>query len=126
VLHVKVSHFPVVTPGMSAAKCADPTADGDDSSSTNSAEQQELLTQQAKERKVYVRRVSSIAYRRACSSAPTPSAFPHLFQCVLLVGLNLDPSDKKTKVPYIKTRYPLDVSECFCCVDLCQGKHFSD
>jgi len=95
---------------MSASGCADPTADGDDSSSTNSAEQQELLTQQAEERKVYVRRVSSMAYRRACTTAPTPSAFPHLFQCILLVGLNLDPSDKKTKVPYIRTRYPLDVS----------------
>jgi hypothetical protein len=119
-MYVKLSHFPLVTAGMSAARFADATADGDDSSSTNSAEQQELLTQQAEQRKVYVRRVSSVAYRRACNNAPTPSVFPHLFQCVLLVGLNLDPSDKKTKVPYIKTQYPLDVSECFCCfVVLC-------
>jgi GTP cyclohydrolase III len=85
--------------------------DGEDSSSTNSAEQQEQLTRQAEARKVYVRRVSSRVYHRVRSNATTSSAFPHLFQCILLVGLNLDFSDKKTKVPYIKTKYPLDVSD---------------
>jgi hypothetical protein len=97
---------------MTAARCAEPNTLGEDNISTNSAEQQEQLTRQAEERKVYVRRVSSRVYHRVRSTATTPSAFPHLFQCILLVGLNLDPSDKKTKVPYVKTKHPLDVSEC--------------
>jgi hypothetical protein len=100
-----------VVDGLTAIRCLDPTVDGEDSSSTTSAEQQEQLTRQAEERKVYVRRVSSRVYHRVRSTATTPSAFPHLFQCILLVGLNLDSSDKKIKVPYIKTKYPLDVSD---------------
>jgi GTP cyclohydrolase III len=100
-----------VAAGLTADRCLDPTVDGEDSSSINSAEQQEQLTRQAEERKVYVRRVSSRVYHRVRSTATAPSAFPHLFQCILLVGLNLDSSDKKTKVPYIKTKYPLEVSD---------------
>lgn len=105
------SNIVTVAGGLTAARCLDPTVNGEDSSSTNSAEQQEQLTRQAEERKVYVRRVSSRVYQRVRSTATTPSTFPHLFQCVLLVGLNLDSLDKKTKVPYIKTKYPLDVSD---------------
>ncbi|KAJ4444123.1 hypothetical protein ANN_05912 [Periplaneta americana] len=99
-----------VKAGLTAARCVDPPVDGEDSSSTNSADQQEQLTRLSEERKVYVRRVSSRVYHRVRSTSSTPSTFPHLFQCILLVGLNLDSSDKKTKVPYIKTKYPLDVS----------------
>ncbi|XP_023713719.1 uncharacterized protein LOC111867790 isoform X2 [Cryptotermes secundus] len=108
--------------GMTAARCVESNTQGEDNISTSSAEQQEQLTRQAEERKVYVRRVSSRVYHRVRSTATTPSAFPHLFQCILLVGLNLDPSDKKTKVPYIKSKYPLDADvpphiEHFCFPD---------
>jgi hypothetical protein len=102
---------------LTNAKWLEPNTDGEDNCSTNSAELQEQLTRQAEERKVYVRRVSSRVYQRVRSTATTPSAFPHLFQCILLVGLNLDPSDKKTKVPYVKSKYPLDVSESNCLVE---------
>jgi hypothetical protein len=119
----KVPYFLSVTAGLNVTRCVDLAEDCEDSSSTNSAEQQEQLTRQAEERKVYVRRVSSRVYHRVRSTATTPSAFPHLFQCVLLVGLNLD-SDKKTKVPYIKTKYPLDVSECVYLVEVL-GKHLN-
>lgn len=109
-----------VVVGLTAARCVESNTHGEDNISTNSAEQQEQLTRQAEERKVYVRRVSSRVYHCVRSTATTPSAFPHLFHCILLVGLNLDPSDKKTKVPYIKTKYPLDVSECIYLVEACQ------
>ncbi|KAJ9593008.1 hypothetical protein L9F63_015327, partial [Diploptera punctata] len=94
--------------GLTAAKCMESSDVGEDTSSTNSAEQQEQMTRLSEERKVYVRRVSSRMYHRVRSTSTTPSAFPHLFQCILLVGLNLDSGDKKVKVPYIKTKYPLD------------------
>jgi GTP cyclohydrolase III len=107
---------------LTNAKWLESNTDGEDNCSTNSAELQEHLTRQAEERKVYVRRVSSRVYHRVRSTSTTPSAFPHLFQCILLVGLNLDPSDKKTKVPYIKTKYPLDVSECNYLEEVCQER----
>lgn len=34
----------------------------------------------------------------------------HLFECLLLVGLNLDPDRPKCKVPYIKSKFPPEVS----------------
>jgi hypothetical protein len=114
-----------VVAGLAAARCGEQNTHGEDDDNTNSAEQQDQLTRQAEERKVYVRRVSSRVYHRVRSTATTPSTFPHLFQCILLVGLNLDPSDKKTKVPYIKTKYPLDVSEHSCLIEAYQAKGLS-
>ena len=104
----------LVTAGLTTTKYMEPPGDvAEDSSSTNSADQQEQMTRLSEERKVYVRRVSSRMYHRVRSTSTTPSAFPHLFQCILLVGLNLDSGEKKVKVPYIKTKYPLDVSIYF-------------
>ncbi|XP_034235043.1 DENN domain-containing protein 2A-like [Thrips palmi] len=69
----------------------------------------ESLQQLTAERQTYVRRVSSHVMgqrtlRLAHKTANTPSN--HLFECLLLVGLNLDPDRPKCKVPYIKSKFP--------------------
>ncbi|KAK7866426.1 hypothetical protein R5R35_008953 [Gryllus longicercus] len=73
----------------------------------NSLGRRQDLTKLTEERKVYVRRVSSRVFntRQRLSSQP----FSHLFHCIMLIGLNLD-GDKKTKVPYIKSKYPVNAS----------------
>ncbi|RZF33591.1 hypothetical protein LSTR_LSTR009047 [Laodelphax striatellus] len=63
--------------------------------------------QMTAERKGYVRRVSSrmtSSVHRQSPHSQSPDHCPHLFECLLLVGLDLDPA--RCKVPYIKSRYP--------------------
>ncbi|XP_054275648.1 uncharacterized protein LOC128994857 [Macrosteles quadrilineatus] len=67
-------------------------------------EAQKHRQQRTAERKTYLKRVCSRA-----RSFHRPSIVPesHLFEYLLLVGLNLNSS--RCKVPYIKARYPADV-----------------
>ncbi|XP_067000147.2 uncharacterized protein [Anabrus simplex] len=89
-------------PSRGGAKMA---TSSEDSASIASLEQQHQdLSKLTEERKVYVRRVSSRIFN-SCQRLTSPDSFPHLFHCVMLVGLNLD-SEKRIKVPYIKTKYP--------------------
>lgn len=75
-------------------------------SASPSKESLQLLTA---ERRTYVRRVSSNVMRQ-CSMRLMPqtsvTTTNHLFECLLLVGLNLDPERPKCKVPYIKSKFP--------------------
>lgn len=41
--------------------------------------------------------------------SPFPTDYKHLFECLLLIGLNLDATNNK--VPYIKMKYPDKVSQ---------------
>ncbi|XP_075228892.1 uncharacterized protein LOC142328757 [Lycorma delicatula] len=59
------------------------------------------------ERKGYVRRVSR-RLTSVRSPHPTPARFKHLFECLLLVGLDLNSA--RCKVPYIKNKFPENVS----------------
>jgi len=72
----------------------------------------EALQHMTAERRAYIRRVSSHAMstrsRRIYNGGSADSA---LFECLLLVGVNLDPDRPKCKVPYIKSTYPPDVSQ---------------
>jgi hypothetical protein len=81
-------------------------------SSTTSAEQQEHLMRLAVWRELTVRRVRGLS--------TTTNLSPHPFQCILVVCLNLE-----TKEPYIKSRYPLNVSESSYLVEAYQQKGFS-
>ncbi|XP_039287531.1 DENN domain-containing protein 2A [Nilaparvata lugens] len=84
----------------------DPTAP---QTTGNSKQKNDMLShkdreQLTAERKGYVRRVSSRMTSVHRSHNQSPDQFPHLFECLLLVGLDLDPA--RCKVPYIKSRYP--------------------
>ncbi|XP_047097212.1 uncharacterized protein LOC124711272 [Schistocerca piceifrons] len=68
------------------------------------------LSRLTEERKVYVRRVSSHVSQltRRAANRYRDSHYTHLFDCALLIGLNLD-CEKRVKVPYIKSKYPPQV-----------------
>ncbi|KAE8742896.1 hypothetical protein FOCC_FOCC011514 [Frankliniella occidentalis] len=81
----------------------------------------ESLQRMTAERRTYVRRVSShVMGQRSLRLLPQTStsssnhsssnSASHLFECLLLVGLNLDPDRPKCKVPYIKTKFPPEAS----------------
>lgn len=68
------------------------------------------LSRLTEERKVYVRRVSSHVSQltRRAVKRFRESRYTRLFDCALLIGLNLD-CEKRVKVPYIKSKYPPQV-----------------
>uniref|UniRef100_A0A1B6EAM3 UDENN domain-containing protein n=1 Tax=Clastoptera arizonana TaxID=38151 RepID=A0A1B6EAM3_9HEMI len=80
--------------------------------------------QRTAERKGYLRRISSRgkSFHRPASVSDVSSNQSNLFEFVLLVGLDLDPS--RCKVPYIKSKFPPDVMvpngiESLCFPDAC-------
>lgn len=60
-------------------------------------------------RKGYVQKIASkVITRQQSVVTPLPSDYKHLFECLLLIGLDLD--TRNNKVPYIKMKYPRNVS----------------
>ncbi|CAH0383279.1 unnamed protein product [Bemisia tabaci] len=64
--------------------------------------------QLTRERKGYVRRVATRALSQKRPTQFSSANFSHLFECLLLIGLDLDPA--RCKVPYIKSKYPPEVT----------------
>lgn len=63
-------------------------------------------------RKGYVQKIASkIISRRQSIISPFAFDYKYLFECLLLIGLDLD--IRNNKVPYIKMKYPNNVSVYF-------------
>lgn len=73
-------------------------------SSLNSKDREQITA----ERKGYVRRVSRRVTSIRRPSHLIPERFSHLFECLILVGLDLNSA--RCKVPYIKSKFPENVS----------------
>lgn len=68
-------------------------------------------------RKGYVQKIALKTVSRQQSIHAQFSDYKHLFECLLLIGLNLDTSNNK--VPYIKMKYPANTNVPQCIEHLC-------
>ncbi|XP_065347656.1 DENN domain-containing protein 2B-like isoform X3 [Cloeon dipterum] len=75
-----------------------------DRSSPSEDDTDEEAKRLVEKRKGYVKRASSFAFPQTRRFSADPTA-NHLFECVLLVGLNLDQNTKGYQ-PYIKSKFP--------------------
>lgn len=86
---------------------------------TDLSQKEREREQRTAERKGYLRRVCSRgkSFHRPASTIDASPCYPHLFEYLLLVGLDLDPT--RCKVPYVKAKYPPDTSPPNGIEDLC-------
>lgn len=108
----------------SAASIPDDSAQGEEAvcqkrTAVDASQKEREREQRTAERKGYLRRVCSRgkSFHRPASTSDVSPCYPHLFEYLLLVGLDLDPT--RCKVPYIKAKYPPDASPPNGIEDLC-------